>query len=58
MTLTQKRAEQRFASIKTESISYRFHLILEPGSHYNGLSEIKFTLNSVPSELALDCKSK
>lgn len=47
MTLTQARAEARFAAIKVESIRYRFHLILTP-THYDGLSEVEFTLNNVP----------
>jgi hypothetical protein len=38
MALTQQRAEARCAVIKQGSISYDFHINLESGSHYNGLS--------------------
>ena len=40
------------------SISYDFHINLESGSHYNGLSELTFTLTKIPTELPVDLKSK
>ena len=58
MALTQTRAQERITFIKPESISYRFHLTLEAGSSYEGLSEIKFSLLKVPGSVPLDCKVK
>jgi hypothetical protein len=56
MTLTQVKAEQRFKHIKQGSIFYDFHVSLEIGSHYSGLSEITFDLTEIPTELHLDFK--
>ena len=58
MALTQTRAEERFACLQQESISYRFHLALYPGKEYEGLSELEFTLINVPAELTIDSKAK
>ena len=58
MALTQQRAEARYAVLKQGSISYDFNIILESGTHYNGLSELTFTLNKIPNELPVDLKSK
>lgn len=58
MALTQQRAEARCAALKQGSISYDFHINLESGSHYNGLSELTFTLTKIPTELPVDLKSQ
>lgn len=58
MALTQTRAEARSHCIIKGTINYDFHLSLESGHHYNGLAEITFELSAIPTELALDFKSK
>lgn len=56
MALTQERAEQRFKSIKQNSISYHYHIFLQQGNHYQGLAEITFSLNEIPENLQIDFK--
>jgi hypothetical protein len=48
MALTQQRAEARYAVLKQGSISYDYHINLEKGNHYDVLSELKFTLLTLP----------
>jgi hypothetical protein len=48
MALTQERAEARSACIKQGSIFYDFHVSLEAGTHYTGLSELTFDLMNIP----------
>jgi aminopeptidase N len=54
MPLTQERAEARGQVIKRGSIFYDFHVSLEKGDNYSGLSEISFELLSHPTELPID----
>ena len=58
MPLTKERAEFRAAHIKKGSVSYDFHLSVEAGTHYSGVSEINFELQSVPNELVVDFKGQ
>ena len=58
MALTQERAFARSEVIKKGTISYDFHVSLEVGTHYSGLSELTFDLLKIPAELAIDFKSK
>lgn len=53
MPLTKERAEYRRKVIKQHSVAYNFHVILE-GTHYAGVTQIKFDLNEIPSQLAVD----
>lgn len=54
--LSQTRADSRFACIKAGSISYNSHIaFVKDDIYYTGMTEITFTLNTVPTYLPLDC---
>lgn len=54
--LSQVRADSRFDCIKAGSISYNSHIgFVKDSIYYTGMSEITFTLNTVPTFLPLDC---
>lgn len=38
MPLTKQRAEERRKVIIPNSISYNFHILVQPGTHYSGIS--------------------
>ncbi len=54
MPLTKERAEFRSAHIKKNTVSYDFHISIEAGTHYSGISQIHFELIKVPNELPID----
>jgi hypothetical protein len=54
MPLTHERAIFRSEHIKKGSISYNFHISVEAGTHYTGVSELHFELLEVPEELPID----
>jgi aminopeptidase N len=58
MALTQARAEQRASVIRTNSVSYNFHISLQKGDSYSGYAELTFELDHLPAELVVDFKGK
>lgn len=54
MPLTKERAEFRSAHIKKGTIFYDFHVSVEAGTHYSGVSELSFELSTIPQELPID----
>ena len=51
-TLTKVDAEARSQYIKTKSIDYSYHLTLHKGTTYDGLTNMTFETNSIPSQVS------